>query len=365
VIARLLALFILIHPFLYTLPMSGSRPWDPTGASVLNLDSAGFITGGLAWLLLPVFIALALFRRDLPYRYETWRLMHGLGAALIAILTLHHALDAGRYSSDPALTVFWVGMTGAALGTLFTVYILRPLHQLRRPYRVETLEKIAAKTWRLVIRPIGEHALSFRPGQFIWLTLNRPPFAITEHPFSISSCPAQGPRLEFTIKEAGDFTNRIGTLPVGARAWIDGPHGSMILPADPAVGLTFIAGGVGMAPIMSMLRQLRADGDTRPITVIYGNRAADQIMYRPELDEMTRELDLAIHYVLSEPPPDHPGPVGMIDEAMLRRLVTPTTGQERMYIVCGPTPMIDGVAASLGRLGVPASHIRSEKFSYD
>jgi hypothetical protein len=63
-----LALFILIHPFLYTLPMSGSRPWDPTGVSVLNLDGAALITGGLAWLLLPVFIALAVFRRDLPYR---------------------------------------------------------------------------------------------------------------------------------------------------------------------------------------------------------------------------------------------------------------------------------------------------------
>jgi predicted ferric reductase len=291
--------------------------------------------------------------------------MHGLGAALIAILTLHHALDAGRYSDDPALAAFWIGLTGAALGTLFTVYILRPLRQLRRPYRVEAIEKIATRTWRLVIRPVGESALSFRPGQFVWLTLDRPPFAITEHPFSLSSCPAQRPLLEFTIKEAGDFTSRIGSLPVGARAWVDGPHGSMILPAEPGAGLTFIAGGVGMAPIMSMLRQLRADGDPRPMTVIYGNRAADQIMYRQELDDMTRDLDLRIHHVLSEPPPEHDGPVGIIDEAMLRRLVTPGSGQERRYIVCGPTPMIDAVTAALGRLGVPAAHILCEKFSYD
>ncbi|MEF8833692.1 MAG: ferric reductase-like transmembrane domain-containing protein, partial [Halofilum sp. (in: g-proteobacteria)] len=92
VVARVLALFILIHPFLYSLPMSGTRPWDVTGASALNLSGAALITGGLAWLLLPVFIMLGIFRKDLPYRYEAWRLMHGLGAALIALLALHHTL---------------------------------------------------------------------------------------------------------------------------------------------------------------------------------------------------------------------------------------------------------------------------------
>jgi len=365
VIARVLALFILIHPFLYTLPMSGSRPWDLTGVSGLNLGGATFITGGLAWLLLPVFIVLGVFRRDLPYRYETWRLMHGLGAALIALLTLHHALGAGRYSADPAIGAFWIVMTSVALGTLVNVYILRPLSQLRRPYRVKTIEKVAAKTWDLVIEPKHGTALSFEPGQFVWLTLDRSPFSITEHPFSISSCPADRPQLSFTIKEAGDFTNRIGHIPVDARAYIDGPHGHMILPQDDGVGLTFIAGGVGMAPIMGMLRQLRAKRDPRPLKLIYGNRAVDQIMYKNELEDMTRELDMEVHNVLSEPPPGWDGKVGIIDEAMLRQLVDPGSAAGRMYIVCGPAPMIDGVATTLGRLGIPASRILSEKFSYD
>lgn len=365
VIARVLALFILIHPFLYTLPMSGSRPWDLTGVSGLTMSGTALITGGVAWLLLPVFIVLGIFRKDLPYRYETWRLMHGLGAALIALLTLHHALGAGRYSGDSALAAFWVVMTIVALGTLLNVYVLRPLSQIRRPYRVKAIEKIATKTWHLMIEPEHGPALSFEPGQFVWLTLDRPPFAITEHPFSISSCPADRPQLGFTIKEAGDFTNRIGHIGIDARAYVHGPHGNMTLPKNVGVGLTFIAGGVGMAPIMSMLRQLRADRDTRPVTLIYGNRAVDQIMYKDELNDMTRELDMELHHVLSEAPPGWDGKTGIIDEALLRQLIDPERDADRMYVVCGPTPMIDGVGASLARLGVPAAHIRSEKFSYD
>ncbi len=153
-IARALAVFILVHPFLYSLPMSGSRPWDTTGQSTLDLGGAAFLSGGLAWLLLPLLVAISMYRRDLPYRYETWRLMHGAGAALIALLSLHHALDAGRYSGSPALAAFWVIMIVAALLTLVHVYVTGPLGRLRHPYRVASLDRIASKTWELVIEPV-------------------------------------------------------------------------------------------------------------------------------------------------------------------------------------------------------------------
>lgn len=363
-IARALAVFILVHPFLYSLPMSGSRPWDTSGQSTLDLGGASFLTGGLAWLLLPILVAIGIFRRDLPYRYETWRLMHGAGAALIALLTLHHALDAGRYSANPALAAFWVIMIIVAFSTFVHVYVTGPLGRLRHPYRVAAVDRIASKTWELVIEPVRGGAIQFKPGQFVWLKLDRSAFSITEHPFSISTCPADRPRIGFTIKEVGDFTRGIGAVPVGARAYIDGPHGHMFLPEQHDAGITFIAGGVGLAPIMSMLRQLRSDRDARPIRLIYGNRAVDQIMYRDELEEMKNDLDMEIYHVLSEPPSGWTGATGIIDEPLLRELAGPDDGG-RLYVVCGPNPMIDGVEKILGRLGVPMSRVLAEKFTYD
>ncbi len=364
-IARSLAAFILIHPFLYATPLNRALPWDESGQLTLGLDAASIATGVIAWILLAMLIAMGIGRNKLPYRYETWRLSHGLGAAAIAIAGAHHAIEAGRYSGQPTLEAFWLVMVGIALLTLLVVYVVTPLRQLRHPYRVVSVEKAALKTWTLVIEPIRGQAMSFEAGQFVWLTLGRTPFAITEHPFSISSCPADRPRLGFTIKEAGDFTDTIGTLSPGTRAYVDGPHGNVTLSRWAASGLILIAGGAGIAPIMSILRQLRADRDPRPVKLVYGNRLAEQILYRSELDEMARDLRLDLHMVLSEPPSSWDGPAGRLDEPVLAQLIDIEGAADWLYVVCGPAPMIDSIEGTLEALGVPMRRIVSEKFSYD
>ena len=364
-IARSLTAFILIHPFLYTAPFDRPRPWDPSRQLTLGLDGASLVTGLMAWLVLGALIVMAIGRDKLPYSYEVWRVSHGLGAAVIAVAGAHHAIEAGRYSGQPMLEAFWLVMVGIALLTLVAVYVITPLLQLRHPYRVVSVEKKARKTWELAIEPVKGEALEFEAGQFVWLTLGRSPFAITEHPFSISSAPAERPRIGFTIKEAGDFTNTIGALAVGSPAHIDGPHGNLILNGRTGVGLAFLAGGVGIAPIMSILRQARTEHDPRPMKLIYGNRLADQVLYGQELEEMTADLDLEVHHVLSEPPNDWRGAVGRLDQASLGTLLSGENREDWLYIVCGPAPMIDSIEDVLEGLGVPMRQIVSEKFSYD
>ena len=364
-IARSLTVFLLIHPFLYATPLNFPLPWDVTGQMTLGLGTASIVTGILGWILLAPLVVVAVFRDRLPYRYETWRLSHGLGAALIAALGTHHAVDAGRYSGHPYLTAYWLCLLGLAVFTLLYVYVITPLRQLRHPYRVTSVTPVALKSWRLVIEPTAGTGMNFQAGQFCWLTLDRSPFAITEHPFSISSCPADRPSIEFTIKEVGDFTRNIGSIPAGARAYVDGPHGNLTLAGRSGSGIAFIAGGVGVAPIVSILRQLRADKDARPLKLIYGNRVREQVLYKGELDDLRNVLDIEIHHVLSQPPADWAEAVGQLDQAVLRNFLTFEGYKSWLYFVCGPAPMIDAVEASLEALGVPPGQIVSEKFSYD
>ncbi|MBE9553215.1 MAG: ferric reductase-like transmembrane domain-containing protein, partial [Proteobacteria bacterium] len=140
-IARSLTAFILIHPFLYVTPLKHPLPWDTTGQLTLGLGTASILTGLLSWVLLVLLVLFAIFRDQLPYRYETWRLSHGLGAAVIAAMGTHHAIDAGRYSGHPHLTAYWLGMLGLAVFTLLYVYVITPLRQLRHPYRVVSVKK--------------------------------------------------------------------------------------------------------------------------------------------------------------------------------------------------------------------------------
>lgn len=362
-IARVLVVFILIHPFIYTTPFSTPLPWDSSGQLSLGITPLSLVSGMLGWLLLFVLVFWAIFQRDFGMRYETWRLCHGIGAGVIALLGLHHTLDAGRYSAHTPLTVFWFALLAVAMFTLVQVYLIRPWQHSRHPYRVISIDKIAHKTWELIIEPCQGEAMNFLPGQFVWLTLNRSPFAITEHPFSISSCPADRPRIGFTIKEMGDFTNTIGTIPIGSTAYIDGPHGHLVLQGKSGNGLAFIAGGSGLAPIMSMLRQLHADRDPRPIKLVYGNRVMDQILYQQELNDMWETLNMTIEHILSDPPLGWIGKTGQLDINSLHGCLEAGDCEKWLYVVCGPAPMIDSVEHSLQQLGVPLRRIISEKFS--
>jgi predicted ferric reductase len=364
-VARTLAVFVLLHPWLYTLPVGEAHGGDTTGVSTLGLAGANAASGWLAWFALLLLIVWAMFRGSFGYRYEVWRVAHGLCAIAVAVFGLHHALGAGRYSADPALAGVWYVLVAIALLSMVHVYLLRPLFRIRHPYRVAAVERIADRTWELAVEPRDGEAIAFAAGQFAWLSVNRSPWAITDHPFSISSAPGARPRVTFAIKEAGDFTATVGRIPVGAPAYLDGPHGNLVPSDRSAPGLVLIAGGVGLAPIMSILRQARIDRDPRPIRLLYGNRIEAQIMHRDELDAIGQELDLVVHHVLADPPPGWRGKTGQLDAATLGECLDMPARERWLYVICGPAPMIDAVEHSLGDLGIPLSRMLSEKFSYD
>ena len=224
--ARTVLALVLFHPFLYSLPIPGHPlPWDKTAAEFLRLDGATLLSGGAAWILLVVLVLTAVARDSLPYSYEVWRLGHGLGAVLVAGLTAHHALEAGRYSATGPVAQFWLALLGIAGATVIYVYLVSPLLHLRNPFEVASVRRIAERTWELAIVRRDRAPFAFKAGQFVWLSLSPSPFTLRENPFSIASAPANGDRVEFVIKEVGDFTRSLGSVVPGRRAWVDGPHG--------------------------------------------------------------------------------------------------------------------------------------------
>lgn len=358
--ARVLTAGLLLHPFLYTTPTGAQflLPGDATHAGVLNLDAYSLVTGWVAWLLLGLLTITAIGRDMLPWRYETWRLMHGLGAAAIALLGMCHTLWAGRYSTDPVLTAYWGVMFALAVTTLLTVYLLRPLRLSRRPWRIAEVAPAAERTWRVVLEPVGHEGLRFRAGQFAWIRLDRSPFSMREHPFSIASAPGGDGRLAFLIKEAGDFTRTVGSLPFGARAYVDGPHGHLFVDGRTEPGICLIGGGVGVAPLLSILRALPRD---RPRMLVYGNRHQGQVMAREELEASGAEV---VH-VLQEPPPGWTGATGMVSRELVRERCAAAASAGWLFVLCGPPPMMREVRAGLAALGVPGSRILEERFVYD
>jgi predicted ferric reductase len=185
-----------------------------------------------------------------------------------------------------------------------------------------------------------------------------------EHPFSIASSAERGQRIEVSIKALGDFTATIKDVKAGETAWIDAPYGTFSIDDHPqAHGYAFVAGGIGIAPVMSMLRTLDDRRDRRPLVLFYGNRAWDRVAFREELDALSARLDLRVVHVLLEPPHDWTGERGFVSEEILMRHLPPERHLFHCFL-CGPTPMTTSVEQSLAALGIPAAQVHSEIFDW-
>ncbi|MEO1206531.1 MAG: ferredoxin reductase family protein [Pseudomonadota bacterium] len=364
-LARTALVLAVLHPFLYQSPFNRVQPWDTTRQFAITSDFTNLATGIAAWILLGAFVLLSIGRDRIHYTYETWRLAHGLGALLIAALLLHHTLEAGRYSQDPALAAVWIILFAIALFTLIWVYAIKPSSQRGEPWTVQSVERQGLKTWQVTLSPDGHKGLDYEAGQFAWLNTNDTPFTLNEHPFSISSAPASGPNLEFIIKELGDHTAKTGQIKPGTRAFVDGPHGHLVITDRNEPGIGLIAGGVGIAPLIGIMRQLKLEEDTCPQILLYGNRSAEQIACNTELEDFAQAENRDVIHVLSEPPEKWTGETGIMDADCIARVFNKPDMKQWVYVLCGPAPMMETAEDTLISLGVPANQILSERFQYD
>ena len=168
-------------------------------------------------------------------------------------------------------------------------------------------------------------------------------------------------RLEFTIRELGDFTTTVKDIPIGQRVFIDGPYGTFGIECIDSPGCVFLAGGVGIAPIISMLRTLADRGDKRPLLLLYGSHDREPIIFREALEELEDRLNLRVVHVLEKAAASWAGDTGFITTDILERYL-PGDRSSRNYLICGPIPMIVAMERALKKMRVPLSKVRSEQY---
>jgi predicted ferric reductase len=349
VVVHPLIMFV-VHPEILALPQYGEVPW-------------GAVFAFLSVFSLLTLVVTALWRAKLKIPYETWHISH-IALAITAVTGgLLHMVGWGFYLADPWKRALWIGLTIFWIALVFYVRIVKPLFMLRRPYRVTEVRPERGDTTTLVMQPDGHPGFRFSPGQFGWLTVWGSPFKITAHPFSFSSSgTAKDGHIEMSIRNLGDFTREIHKVPVGRRVYLDGPYGAFTI-GNPADMHVLIAGGVGITPMMSMIRTLADAGDKRPVLLLYGSKDWDSITFREELEELKARLDLTVIHVLADPPTDWTGERGFITAEMLTRyLPQPYAAHE--YFICGPAVMMDAIERALGELEVPMSKYHSERYSF-
>jgi predicted ferric reductase len=347
-------LFLIAHPILM-LSASELPSWlAPVGAQW---------AGAVAFYLLFLLVALGVGRRLLRIPYGPWRVVHGLLAVAVISIGLVHTAQSAFLSHDAVTRVaLWIWVLAWVL-LLAWVRLVKPMLLLRRPYRVIGVRPEHGGAVTLVLDPEKLDGFRFRAGQFAWLTLEGSPFRACERPFFFSGSSMRAPRLELTVKAVGPFTRRAQEVKPGAQAYVDGPFGHTSIDSFPdADRYVHVAGDIGIAFCISMLRTLADRGDRRPHTLVYGSADWESAAFREELAELASRIDLKVVHVLEKPPLGWLGETGVIGPELLERHL-PRSGR-RVCFVCGPDAMMDAAESALAALGVPVEDIHAERLGW-
>ena len=148
----------------------------------------------------------------------------------------------------------------------------------------------------------------------------------------------------------------------GQRVYLDGPYGAFTT-GNPADMHVLVAGGIGVTPMMSMIRTLADQGDRRPVILLYGSKDWESVTFREELETLKTRLDLEVVHVLQNPPPGWTGESGFLNAEIFRRHL-PAPYADHEYFICGPNVMMDAIEKALGDMHVPISKYHSERYSF-
>jgi predicted ferric reductase len=349
---------ILAHPLILFIER-------PNTIEYLNIFTASWAArfGVLGFLCLVFVVFASLFRKQFRIAYEPWRISHGIVGTLAIIFTRAHLILVGYYADTTAKQIIWVVLHGGIwIGALLFVRVIKPMMMLKRPYRVDQVRPEKGNVYSLILKPDGHKGLEFKPGQFVWLTIWSSPFSMKEHPFSFSSSAMVDGSYELAIKELGDFTTKVKTIKPGTKAYLDGPYGVFSMDYHPAPGYVFLAGGIGIGPIMSMLRTAKDRRDMRPLVLVYGSKNWEELAFQEEIDQLKEFLNLKVVYVLEDPPEEWEGETGFVTSDLLARHL-PNNRFELEYFICGPEPMIDAVENAMVKLGISLERTQAERFN--
>ncbi|WP_370693688.1 ferric reductase-like transmembrane domain-containing protein [Oceanobacter sp. 3_MG-2023] len=354
-----------LHPFLIMAPKWMLSTADGWLAIKTVLFAPEMLTGIIAWILLFVWVVFSALKKQLPLGYEVWRFWHTLGFIVITILATLHITAVGSHGQlQPVFnSIFW-GLCCIAVAISFYNYAIKPKTLQKHAFVIRSIEKISSTDWQLTLTGKSHTAFDFDAGQFVWINTHVSPYSLDYHPFSIASCTQSLPDISFVIRELGDYTRQLDQLSVGQTVYLDGPFGQLTLDASQkAKGITLVAGGAGIGPMLGLLRQLAANHDPRPVRLLYGNKKQDQIVMYKEIKALEQSMvDFKSLFVCEVPTSDPDIHHGIIDSNSLA--ITIPEPQHWAVYLCGPEGMMQSVQKDLGLLHIPKNNIICEEFDF-
>ncbi|MER6563503.1 ferric reductase-like transmembrane domain-containing protein [Streptomyces sp. NPDC001027] len=285
-------------------------------------------------------------------RYETWHGLHLLLYVALGLAFVHQLQETTTFSSSPAAKLYWWALWLFAFGALVVGRIVLPVWR-NSYHRFRVAEVVVESDDVVSVHVTGRHLdkLPARAGQFcIWRFPGHRHWWLA-NPFSLSAAP-DGRTLRLTAKAAGAASAGLRHLPVGARAFVEGPYGAFTSLHRARPGALLIAGGVGITPVRALLEEEQS-GD---VVVLYRVRSEEDAVLVDEVRALVAERGGQLHLLTGR---RGEGSTPFAPESL--RAMVPDVGERDVY-VCGPPAMTAVVLGALRDLRVPRRQVHAERF---
>ncbi|WP_375399851.1 ferric reductase-like transmembrane domain-containing protein [uncultured Amnibacterium sp.] len=319
----------------------------------LILTYQGMLGAAVATVLLFMAGITSYKRARRRFKYETWWSIH-LYTYLALLFAFAHQVDSGAsFAGHPLATLWWTTIWLALLAAVgywrFAVPVVR---SLRHRVRVAEVVRENADVVSVVLEGRRLDRLPVAGGQFFqWRFLARGAWW-EAHPFSLSHVPHRD-RMRITVKDLGDHSRDLATMPIGTPVFIEGPYGRFTADAAVNTKVLLVGAGVGVTPLISILQDLDEHAD---VAVLLRARTRDDLVLHEELvAEVGRRGGTVFEALGSRDQVT-------IDASRLRGAL-PDIDRRDVYI-CGPTTFTTAVATECRRAGVPADRIHFESFVF-
>jgi ferredoxin-NADP reductase len=235
-------------------------------------------------------------------------------------------------------------------------------------YTVVSNEPLSPTTLLLTLKPGDEtrYPIGYYPGQYAAISFRHGHLISPARCFSLTSSPHDTSHIQFSIRIGGRFTHKLQTIAPGEEVDVRGPYGGFVIDPDRHKELIFAAGGIGIAPFMSMLRHAAATHDSRPVTLLYGVQTQDDIPFLDKIIELERQLpNLHVTFAVGRGESDKLAGqrvvTGFIDDKLLQTAIDGRPSDKTLFI-CGPPPFMNALIAASKRQGAPQDQLITEAF---